>query len=252
MNNSAQPCGCDPGCNHVCRECSVRKAYEAHNAKLILDAMEREDKAFVAVGNGVQQDFGTGATRSSDTGKIDFEGHISPFVLQVFGEYMNAHRVQRDGKIRGSDNWQSGIPMHRYVKSLIRHVIEFWTMWRGAEVKNPDANGKPFTFQEVLSAILFNVMGIIFEMDYRLQGNRHPDRLLMPWLEMTRLAPEDRVLLEQGDNQEATKLVTREQLEAVAQTCYKAGLENERLDPRAHSTYFGEAPDNTPDARYMS
>jgi hypothetical protein len=66
--------------------------------------------------------------------------------------------------VRASDNWQEGIPLPNYVKSLIRHTFEFWRMWRGHEVPNPDANGAPFTFEEVLSAIMFNVMGIIFEM----------------------------------------------------------------------------------------
>jgi len=116
------------------------------------------------IGNGVQQSFGTGATRSTSEGKIDYEGHLSPDVLEVFGAYMNRHRIQRNGQLRASDNWQEGIPLPNYVKSLIRHTFEFWRMWRGHEVPNPDANGAPFTFEEVTSAIMFNVMGIIFEM----------------------------------------------------------------------------------------
>ena len=125
---------------------------------------KRQDtQRFVPAGNGEQRGFSTGATRSTDAGKIDFEGHISPDVLLVFGEYMHRHRIQRDGNVRDSDNWQKGIPVAAYVKSLIRHTIEFWRMWRGATVINPD-NQQPFTLDEVLSAILFNVMGIIFEM----------------------------------------------------------------------------------------
>ena len=116
-----------------------------------------------AVGNGVQSVFTTGATRSTDTNKIDFEGHINPEVLEIFGEYMNRHRVQRDGQLRASDNWQKGIPLYRYVKSLIRHTFEFWRMWRGKSVINPD-NNRPFIFRDVLSAILFNVMGLMYEM----------------------------------------------------------------------------------------
>jgi hypothetical protein len=115
------------------------------------------------VGNGPQTGFTTGATRSTSEGKIDYEGHISPRVLHIFGEYMHDHRVQRDGKVRASDNWQEGIPVYRYVKSLIRHTEEFWTMWRGDTVVNPDSD-KPFTFRDVLCAILFNTMGILFEL----------------------------------------------------------------------------------------
>lgn len=122
-------------------------------------------------GNGPQQGFATGATRSTNEGKVDYEGHLNPDVLAVFGEYMHAHRVQRDGQLRASDNWQKGIPTYRYVKSLIRHTFEFWRMWRGTVVRNPDS-GAHFTFREVLSAMLFNVMGIIFE-----ATQRHPEFL---------------------------------------------------------------------------
>lgn len=118
------------------------------------------------VGNGEQQAFSTGATRSSSENKIDFEGHLHPEVLAIFGEYMHRHRVQRDGKLRASDNWQEGIPIKNYIKSLIRHTMEFWRMWRGAVVVNVDS-GRPFTFEDVLCAILFNTMGLIYEM------NRH-------------------------------------------------------------------------------
>lgn len=126
---------------------------------------ERAREAQRAIGNGEQQGFTTGATRSTAEGKIDYEGHISPAVLQVFGEYMNEHRVQRDGRLRASDNWQKGIPVSAYMKSLVRHTFELWRMWRGGEVRNPDAGGQVFTLREVLCAILFNVMGIIFELE---------------------------------------------------------------------------------------
>ena len=123
----------------------------------------RQDAGFNKSGNGAQQGFTTGATRSTDAGKIDFEGHFNPEVLAIFGDYMNRHKVQRDGKLRASDNWQEGIPVYRYVKSLVRHTFEFWRMWRGTEVINPDS-GKLFTFQDVLCAIMFNVMGILYEL----------------------------------------------------------------------------------------
>jgi len=141
-------------------------------------------------GNGAQQGFTTGATRSTDAGKVDFEGHINPEVLAVFGEFMNAHRVQRDGRIRASDNWQQGIPIYRYVKSLIRHTLEFWRMWRGTPVINPD-NSKFFTFREVTSAIMFNVMGVIFE-----AVQRHPqflDAHLLPTWQRQQWEQEDAV-----------------------------------------------------------
>lgn len=120
-----------------------------------------------STGNNAQQSqFQTGATRSTSEGKIDFEGHIHPEVLQVYGEYMHRHRVQRDGQLRASDNWQEGIPVYRYVKSFVRHGIEFWRMWRGTAVVNPDS-GAYFTFGDVLCALMFNIMGIIYELKTR-------------------------------------------------------------------------------------
>lgn len=115
-------------------------------------------------GNNLTQDaFTTGATRSTSEDKIDFEGHINPEVLAIYGAYMHAHRVQRNGQLRASDNWQQGIPVYRYMKSLIRHVYELHRMWRGASVYNPDSDGF-FTMRDVLCAILFNTMGILYEL----------------------------------------------------------------------------------------
>ena len=49
--------------------------------------------------------FKSGATRDSDETKIDFEGFMSPLVIERFGEYMTKHRIQADGGLRDSDNW---------------------------------------------------------------------------------------------------------------------------------------------------
>lgn len=139
-------------------------------------------------GNGAQTGFKTGATRSTSEGKVDFEGHLNPEVLAIFGDYMNRHRIQRNGQTRTSDNWQQGIPVHRYVKSLVRHTFEFWRMWRGTEVWNQDSE-KRFTFREVLCAILFNVMGIIYEIQ----------RKSPSWLDRTYLSTDQRRDRERAD-----------------------------------------------------
>jgi hypothetical protein len=104
------------------------------------------------------QEFSTGATRNIDTNKFDYEGFICPEVLHAFGEYMHEHRRQKDGSIRDSDNWQKGIPLRTYIKSLVRHVIDLWRMERGFAVTNPDT-GLPHTKIELCAAIMFNVMG---------------------------------------------------------------------------------------------
>jgi hypothetical protein len=128
------------------------------------EAVERDSRTATQVGNGEQVSFPTGATRSTSEDKVDFEGHINPEVQAIFGQYMHDHRVQRDGRLRASDNWQRGVPIYRYVKSLIRHTFEFWRMWRGNIVINVD-NGHPFTLREVLCAIRFNVDGLIYELN---------------------------------------------------------------------------------------
>lgn len=102
--------------------------------------------------------FDTGATRGKDDNKLDYEGFLSPLVLKRFAEYMHECRL-RDippgDAIRASDNWQKGIPLDAYMKSLIRHVVEAWTEHRERGAGKVD--------EAVLCAIMFNVMGYLFE-----------------------------------------------------------------------------------------
>lgn len=96
--------------------------------------------------------FETGAYRDTDVGKNDYEGYLSPAVIRRFGDYMTKHRVQSDGTVRESDNWQKGIPQNQYMKSMWRHFLDVWTLHRNG--------GDP---QEALCALLFNVMGYLHE-----------------------------------------------------------------------------------------
>lgn len=101
--------------------------------------------------------FWSGATRSTDAGKPDYEGYLSPLVIRRYGEYMTANRVQADGKVRTSDNWTKGIPTSEYLKSLLRHVVDVWLIHR----QYPDkATG---TLQDALCGVMFNAMGYLFE-----------------------------------------------------------------------------------------
>jgi len=105
------------------------------------------------------REFDTGATRDTDAGKPDYEGFLSPLVLERYGEYMNKNRVQADGKVRDSDNWQKGIPMDAYMKSGWRHFFDWWLHHRG--------HGDPMTeeedMEEAVCALLFNAMGYLHE-----------------------------------------------------------------------------------------
>ncbi len=99
--------------------------------------------------------FKSGATRDTDENKNDYEGFLSPLVIERFGDYMTKHRKQSDGKLRDSDNWQKGIPKDQYMKSAFRHFIAWWKEHRG--IKTEDG------IEDNMMALLFNVMGYLHE-----------------------------------------------------------------------------------------
>lgn len=99
--------------------------------------------------------FNTGATRDGDEGKYDYEGFLSPLVIERFGKYMNKHRKQADGKLRDSDNWQKGIPQEAYMKSAFRHFMDWWKEHR--KLKSVDG------IEEAICALIFNAQGYLHE-----------------------------------------------------------------------------------------
>lgn len=101
--------------------------------------------------------FLTGATRDTDEDKPDYEGFISPLVVKRYGEYMNKHRLQPDGKLRDSDNWQKGIPKDQYIKSAWRHFLDWWLFHRGYQGRED--------IEEALCALLFNASGYLHEIE---------------------------------------------------------------------------------------
>ena len=100
--------------------------------------------------------FKTGATRDNDATKPDYEGFLSPAVMARYAEYMNRNRVQADGKVRESDNWQKGIPKGAYIKSGLRHVFDWWLAHRGLVGREP--------IEDALCAVIFNASGYLFEL----------------------------------------------------------------------------------------
>ena len=125
--------------------------------------------------------FKGGAVRDIERGKIDYEGCFSPLVFHLFGEFMHKHNLRVDGKLRRCDDWQKGIPKESYVKSLWRHFLDFWSLYRGMAVyKERTDNGelthilsvpkKPVpkgweeqTIEDAGSAIIFNIQGFLHE-----------------------------------------------------------------------------------------
>lgn len=115
--------------------------------------------------------FETGATRDTDANKPDYEGFLSPLVIERFGQYMMQHQTQADGNLRDSDNWQKGIPLNQYMKSMMRHFIEVWSIHRGWAIQD--------MLEEAICALLFNVMGYLHEhLKQKVVEHKHEDNSL--------------------------------------------------------------------------
>ena len=99
--------------------------------------------------------FSTGAMRDEEKDKYDYEGFLSPVVLERFGKYMHSHRKMKNGKMRDSDNWQLGITKEAYIKSGLRHTIDWWLNHRGHDAREDIEN--------TLCAVIFNASGYLFE-----------------------------------------------------------------------------------------
>jgi len=103
--------------------------------------------------------FKSGSTRDTEEGKLDYEGFLSPIVLKAYAEYMNKHRLQADGNLRDSDNWQGLFGEKHYdvcIKSLLRHTMDLWLEHRGYKSRD----GK----KDALCGIIFNAKAYLFKM----------------------------------------------------------------------------------------
>jgi hypothetical protein len=118
-----------------------------------IEAEEREK--LITVDDGTLRSFSTGATRDTAQGKLDPEGFTHPLVMEQFYKYMSMNRLQSDGSLRDSDNWQKGIPKQAYMKSLKRHCDDVWLEHRGFNSENG--------ILSALCGIMFNAMGYMHE-----------------------------------------------------------------------------------------
>jgi hypothetical protein len=135
-----------------------------------VEARTSADNAAVGCGGSVAEisptvQFVTGATRSAET-PYDPSGFISPIVLDSYCAYMAWHRVQADGELRESDNWQKGMPTSRAMRSITRHFFDLWLMSRGYAPRSVDCN----SVEDALHAIMFNV-GVLLK--NRVDGRHH-------------------------------------------------------------------------------
>jgi len=111
------------------------------------------------------REFESGANRSPVEHKVQYSRHLHPAVIRAYGEYMHEHRTnRRTGAVRDPDNWQMGITKQAYIDSLVRHVIDLWALHYGETVIDPDdPEGREFTVRGLCCAIMFNVMGYLYE-----------------------------------------------------------------------------------------
>lgn len=155
-------------CDCGARNCAVKIPPAWHiqwapvnGASLEAQQMARVNKPADAL---KMRQFPSGATRNAEEGKLDFEGFLSPEVLEMFAVYMDRNRVQADGQVRASDNWQKGIPMDTYMSSGWRHFHEWWTLHRQGKREGPLDHIGVEQQITALCALLFNVQGYLFEL----------------------------------------------------------------------------------------
>jgi len=110
-------------------------------------------KSKKTIDTGVIRKFSTGATRDTSDGKYDYEGFLSPIVIQKYAEYMHSNRKQSDGSLRAGDNWQKHFGENHYavcMKCMWRHFMDLWLEHR--KLKSRDG------IENAIMGILFNVM----------------------------------------------------------------------------------------------
>lgn len=103
--------------------------------------------------------FPSGATRDTASGKIDPEGFLSPIVIQRYSEYMDKNRIQADGKVRESDNWQKLFGENHAevcMKSAWRHFLDVWLQHRGFKGRD--------TLEDSICACMFNLQAYLYKL----------------------------------------------------------------------------------------
>ena len=100
-----------------------------------------EVKEFVTKDSGARQEFPTGARRDTGTGKGRYDLVPSCCIARL------AKLYERGAAKYGDFNWSKGIPSSRYAESGMRHFYQYLDGDRT---------------EDHLSAVAFNVFGIIF------------------------------------------------------------------------------------------
>jgi len=98
--------------------------------------------------------FSSGAIRDLEDNKFDFIETVSWTAFDRFAGYMTGKK-----KKYGSGNFKKGIDIESYERSLLRHISKY--------LRNKYENGNDEKEEDHLSAMVFNIFGIMHE------ENRH-------------------------------------------------------------------------------
>ncbi len=81
--------------------------------------MSEPTKFDKVVDSGARQEFGTGAVRDTQEGKGRFD------LLPYHAITRLAQHFENGAKKYGDSNWAKGIPLSRYLDSMLRHAFKF-------------------------------------------------------------------------------------------------------------------------------
>ena len=105
--------------------------------------------------------FNSGAVRDLERNKENYLEGISWIALQRYARYMDEKALKY-----GRGNWQKGIPPESYMRSLLRHIQKFIAEWNYGICEEKDDH---------LSAITFNVFGLMHELELYKHGKGRSD-----------------------------------------------------------------------------
>jgi len=108
--------------------------------------------------------FPSGAIRDKQTGKTDFTETISWTAFNAYAKYMTS-KAEKYGK----GNFKTGIEDWSYTQSMLRHVDKY--------MRNTVENGNDEKDEDHLSAIIFNVFGLIHNREQRKLPNEFRHKL---------------------------------------------------------------------------
>lgn len=112
--------------------------------------MEIEGKAIKFDEEKLIREFPSGAVRDLDNNKENYIESIPWLALRRYAFYMKS----KESKY-GKGNFKKGIPIESYEESLMRHIQKY--------ISNKYENGNFEKEEDHLSAILFNIFGMMFE-----------------------------------------------------------------------------------------